>query len=73
MPYRWNLTEDGDRACGGIYLGDARLIAGAQPNELKIASIIAGAPQFNPDDIEEQLYLSSEGGLRGCMGDDELN
>jgi len=73
MPYRWNLTEGGDRIFGGIYLGDAKLIAGAQPNELKVAFIIAGAPQFNPDDIEEQLYLTAEGGLRGCLSDEELN
>jgi hypothetical protein len=71
MPYRWNLTEDGEG--GGIYLGDAKLIAGAQPNELKIAFIIAGAPQFDLADIEEQLYLSAQGGLRGYMSDEELN
>ena len=72
MRSRWN-AGDGERIFGQLYLADPGLAAAALPNELKVAAIIAGAPQFDLDDIEEQLFLHSLGGLRAYVSDEKLN
>jgi len=71
MPNRLNTMMEGPG--GGLYFGDASMACCAMPRELKLASIIAGAPQFCQDDIEEQLFLRSLDGLRSYISDEELN
>ncbi len=48
-------------------------IAAALPRELRIAALIANAPQFPMEDIAEELILKMQGGLRGFVRDADLN
>ncbi|HUJ02842.1 MAG TPA: hypothetical protein VLW75_04325 [Rhizomicrobium sp.] len=43
------------------------------PRELRIAAIVESAPRFPMEEVAEDLMLKMQGGLRGYVGDRELN
>lgn len=56
-----------------FYMGAPAKVTIALPRELKLAAIISGAPQFPLAEIECDLELKFQGGLRGFVRDEELN
>jgi hypothetical protein len=69
----WDELQDAGLARAGIYLGDPRLAALAAPGALKIVAIIACAPQFSLEEIEEDMFLASLGSIRGFVRDEDVN
>ena len=70
MRKSWNRDPQGAPILTSIGFGDAPLVA---LRDLKIAAIIQGAPQFSTDEIEEDLILITQGGVRGFVRDEDLN
>lgn len=68
-----NWTRNERPAPAAFHAGKPQANAAALPREMRIAALIANAPQFPMEEIADDLMLKMQGGLRGFVRDVELN
>lgn len=68
-----NWTRNEPPAHAAFYADDPGVSAAALPREMRVAALIANAPQFPMEEIADDLMLKMQGGLRGFVRDVELN
>jgi hypothetical protein len=73
MRNSWNRTRGEQPARAAFFTGNRPVGATPLSREMHVAALIQSAPQFPMEEIADDLMLKMQGGLRGFVGDAELN